>query len=90
MDAEPIPKNRPGRCRLTLTINGLHYAVHPIPSQAGDVSRAFRLTRTGNVYDVAQTAHGPTCDCPDFIFRRESLDPRGCLHIRAMLAVGML
>jgi hypothetical protein len=90
MEAEHTPTNRPGRCRLTLTINGLHYAVRPIASQADDVSRAFRLSRKCDVYDVAQTVHGPTCDCPDFIFRRDGLDPRGCLHIRAMRAVGML
>ena len=58
--------------------------------QADDVPRAFRLSRKGDVYDVAQTVHGPTCDCPDFIFRRDGLDPLGCLHIRAMRAVGML
>ena len=54
------------------------------------MSRAFRLTRKGDIYDVAQTVHGPVCDCPDFIFRRDGLDPRGCLHIRAMRAVGIL
>ena len=90
MDAEQTPRNRPGLCRLTLTINGRHYAVRPIASQADDVPRAFRLSRKGDVYDVAQTVHGPTCDCPDFIFRRDGLDPLGRLHIRAMRAVGML
>jgi hypothetical protein len=90
MDAEQTPRNRPGLCRLTLTINGRHYTVRPIASQADDVPRAFRLSRKSDVYDVAQTAHGPTCDCPDFIFRRDGLDPLGCLHIRAMRAVGML
>jgi hypothetical protein len=90
MDTEPTPRNRPGRCRLTLTINGLHCTVRPIATQADDVSRAFRLSRKDDLYDVAQTVHGPICDCPDFIFRREGLDVRGCLHIRAMRAVGML
>ena len=90
MDAEDTPRHRPGRCRLTLTINGLHYAVRPITSQADDVSRAFRLSRKGDVYDVALTLHGPVCDCPDFIFRRDGRDPRGCLHVRAMSAVGLL
>ncbi len=90
MDADPLPRQRPGRCRLTLTINGLHYAVRPIAFQADDMTRAFRLSRKLDVYDVAQTIHGPTCDCPDFIFRRDGLDPRGCLHIRAMRAVGLL
>jgi hypothetical protein len=90
MDADDPPRSRPGRCRLTLTINGRHYAVRPIASQADDVTRAFRLSRKCDVFDVAQTVHGPTCGCPDFIFRRDRLDARGCLHIRAMRAFGML
>src|SRR3954447_7403286 len=90
MDTDHVPTNRPGRCRLTLTINGLHYAVRPIVSQDDAVSRAFRLSRNEDVFDVARTVHGVVCDCYDFIFRRDGLDPRGCLHIRAMLAVGLL
>ncbi len=27
------------------------------------------------------------CDCPDFIFRRDGIDPRGCLHIQAVKAL---
>ena len=37
--------------------------------------RAFRLTRKDDIFDVAQTIHGAVCDCPDFIFRRDGLDP---------------
>lgn len=90
MDTNRPPTNRPGRCRLTLTINGLHYTVRPIVSQDEAVSRAFRLSRNEDVFDVARTVHGMVCDCPDFVFPRDGLDPRGCLHIRAMLAVGLL
>ena len=88
--ADHPPTNRPGRCRLTLAINQLHYAVRPIASQDDTMTRAFRLSRKDVVIDVAQTIHGPVCDCPDFIFRRDGLDPRGCLHIRAMRTVGLL
>ena len=49
-----------------------------------------RPGRKGDIYDVTQTVHGPVCDCPDYIFRRDGLDPHGCLHIRAMRAVGIL
>ncbi len=90
MDAEHLPSQRPGRCRLTLTINGLHYGVRRIASEDDAVPRAFRLTRKHDIFDVAQTVHGPVCDCPDFIFRRDGRDPNGCLHIRAMRAVGIL
>ena len=48
MDAEQTPKHRPGRCRLTLTINGLHYAVRPIVSQA-DVAKHASDEKTGDV-----------------------------------------
>ena len=54
------------------------------------MTRAFRLSRKCDVFDVAQTVHGPTCGCPDFIFRRDGLDARCCLHIWAMRAFGML
>jgi len=83
-----------GRCRLTLTINGVHFCVRPIRSEDDQIHRAFRLRRkpfqSGIIFDVAETVQGATCDCPDFVFRREGLDPRVCLHIRAMRAVGLL
>jgi len=87
------PEQR-GRCRLTLTINGVHFSVRPIRSEDDQVQRAFRLRRKpfrfGVIYDVAETVHGTVCDCPDFVFRRDGLDPRGCIHIRAMRAGGLL
>ncbi len=89
-DPARAPTRGPGRCRLTLTINGLHYAVRPIASQDDAVSRAFRLTLKADIFDVAQIVHGPTCDCPDFIFRRDGLDPDGCKHVQALVAAGMV
>ena len=67
----------------------------PIQSQDDqEVHRAFRLRRpslsSGIIFDVAETVHGATCDGPDFVFRRDGLDPPGRLHIRAMRAVGLL
>jgi hypothetical protein len=90
MDKNHSPASRPGRCWQTLTINGLHYVVRPVVSQDDAASRAFRLSRNGEIFDAARTIHGLVCDCPDFVFRRNGRDPRGCLHIRAMLAVGLL
>ena len=87
------PEQR-GRCRLTLSINGINFSVRPIRSEDDQIHRAFRLRRkpfhSDVIFDVAETVHGATCDCPDFVFRRDGLDPRGCLHIRAMRAVGLL
>ncbi len=91
MSGEPEKRRN---CRLTLTIDGVHFSVRPIQSEDDQIHRAFRLRRkpfrSGVIFDVAETVHGAVCDCPDFVFRRDGLDPRGCLHIRAMRAVGLL
>jgi len=53
------------------------YAVRPIPAPAlGPVARAFRLRKSGtaDVYDIAETPGGPTCDCGDQTFRHEGND----------------
>jgi hypothetical protein len=87
---KPRKRARPthGTCRLTMTINGTHYGVRP---NAGGACAAFRLKKgDGTMYDVARTEHGPTCDCPDFIFHRDGLDEAGCKHIKAMVACGLL
>ncbi len=90
MSGEPEKRRN---CRLTLTIDGVHFSVRPIQSEDDQIHRAFRLRRkpfrSGVIFDVAETVHGAVCDCPDFVFRRDGLDPRGCLHIRAMRAVGL-
>ncbi len=77
-----------GTCRLTLHINGTPYGVRPVDSPDG---RAFRLRKPdGTAYDVAETAYGPTCDCPDFTFNRDGIDPDGCKHIRALAALTLI
>ncbi|AGA26481.1 hypothetical protein [Singulisphaera acidiphila] len=80
-----------GKCRLTLNINGATYRVHPIPADAFAAIKAYRLRKgDGSNYDVALTVHGPECDCPDYTFNRDGIDPAGCKHIKALLAVGLL
>lgn len=80
-----------GTCRLTLTVNGTAYRVRPIPADAFAALQAFRLKKfDGTTYDVALTVHGLTCDCPDFAFHRDGIDPAGCKHIKAMVACGLL
>ncbi len=91
-----LPRRRiigPARadCRLTMEINGVDYGVEPNPPRSLAVARAYRLRkRDGTAYDVAQTDFGLTCDCPDFIFHRDGLDPDGCKHIKALVAYGLL
>ena len=80
-----------GVARLTLHINGTPYGVKRIPTDPDAALEAFRLRKSdGITYFVARTEHGPTCDCPDWTFRRDGLDPRGCKHILALTAVGLM
>lgn len=95
---EPCParqdKGKPAdTCRLVLTIRGTEYLVRGIPAAAfGATTRAFQLRKAGTatVHHVAETIHGPICDCPDFIFRHDGIDPKGCKHIRALRALGLI
>jgi hypothetical protein len=80
-----------GTCRLTLMINGTSYVVRPIQADDSAALKAFRLKKPDRtVYDVAQTTHGLVCDCPDFVFHHDGLDPAGCKHIKALVACGVL
>jgi hypothetical protein len=79
------------RIRLDLTIDRTIYALERVACHPAIAARAFRLTKgDGIAYDVAQTAFGPQCDCPDFIFRRDGLDPEGCKHVRALVDSGLI
>src|SRR5829696_1726580 len=81
-----------GLCGLVLLINGTRYGVRPLPTDGFEDIRAFRLVKRsakGEVYDVAETIHGHTCDCPDFTFNRDGRDPSGCKHIKAAVACGL-
>ncbi len=79
------------RSHLFLTINQTVYAVHVLPCDPPAVGNAFRLNKAdGTLYDVAQTRYGPQCDCPDFIFRRDGIDPSGCKHVKALVAQGLI
>jgi hypothetical protein len=76
---------------VTLVINGVEYVARPLPSAEPAAQRLFRLRKAdGSVYHVAQHAYGAECDCPDFIFHRDGMDPTGCKHIKALAACGMI
>jgi hypothetical protein len=79
---------RPDVCRLTLTIRGESYTARPIANPDG---RAFRLRHqaTGKAYDVAEGEHGPTCDCPDAVYRHDGTGT-SCKHLRAMSALNLI
>jgi hypothetical protein len=76
---------------LSLFINGTAYNVLSLPADMASTIRAFRLRKfDGTEYDIAQTQDGITCDCPDFTFNREGIDPAGCKHIKALVACGLI
>jgi hypothetical protein len=70
-----------------LAINGVEYAVHPL---TGDLSGptippvGYHLVnrKSGRWYDV--NADLADCTCPDFVFRRAQIDPKGCKHCAAL------
>ena len=84
--AKPRPVDA---CRLTIHIRDVAYSVKPVTSEDG---RAWRLrnAENGKVYDVAETEHGPTCDCGDFEYRHNGIDAVGCKHVRALRAVRLI
>ncbi|MGP0069153.1 MAG: hypothetical protein ACLQGP_36830 [Isosphaeraceae bacterium] len=80
-----------GTARLTLFVNGTAYNVRPIACDPAAAIQAFRLRKAdGTVYHIASTRDGHLCDCPDFVFHRDGIDPAGCKHIKAMVAVSLL
>lgn len=88
----PRRRVRPARgtCRVVVAINGVEYVARPLPSRHA-AQRVFRLRKAdGSSYHVSQHAYGLECDCPDFIFHRDGLDPTGCKHIKALAACGMI
>jgi hypothetical protein len=83
------PKGR--TAQLYLTIDTAPYHVRPVLADPVLARRAFQLTKPdGTRYDVSQTHYGLTCDCPDFIYRRDGIDPLGCKHIRALVSCGLV
>ncbi len=84
------PKGRHAS-QLLLTIDQTLYAVRPLPAASASAERAFLLQKLdGTSYSVENTLGGAHCDCPDFIFRRDGIDPQGCKHIRALVAQGLV
>jgi hypothetical protein len=76
-----------------IEIQGTSYGVEVIPAPAyGPFSRAVRLSKVGTdkVYDVADAPNGATCDCADFIFRRDGKDPHGCKHIKRLRVLRLI
>ena len=85
------PAEPHGVARLMLAINETTYTLRRVPADPSIAVRAFRLRKPdGTTYHVAVTPHGPECDCPDWTFHRDGIDPAGCKHIRALNAVGLL
>ena len=85
------PARSKKRFRILLEIDKTRYVLSRLRCDGGIGRRAFQLLKDdGTIYDVIQTRYGPECDCPDFIFRRDGLDARGCKHIQALVAARMI
>jgi hypothetical protein len=85
---KPARARPPDTCRLTLTIRGVAYSVRPVACPTG---RAWQLRNagTGATYDVAETEHGPECDCADATYRHGD-GGTFCKHIRALSALTLI
>lgn len=86
---------RPGKarladtCRLEVVIRGERYTARPLASEDGPAWR-LRKQSDGSTRDVSSHPHGAECDCADFVFRRDGIDPKGCKHVRALKVLGLL
>lgn len=86
-----MTRHLPRSTRLVLEIAETRYALRAVACAEAIGRTAFRLVKDdGTVYDLVQTKHGAECDCPDFVFRRDGLDPKGCKHVQALVAAGMM
>jgi hypothetical protein len=80
-----------GTCRLFIRIGGVVYGLTRVDRPPSSVEAGWRLSKPdGTTYDVGRTGQGCTCDCPDFAFRRDGLEPEGCKHVKALMTVGLL
>lgn len=91
-----------GKARLSLSVTTLNakgkevpavYTVHfllPHPEVARLAIRLVKLGKPSDAHDVSLGPYGPTCDCGDFHWRRDSKDRGGCKHIASLRAVGLL
>jgi hypothetical protein len=87
----PPRVSRARRTHLFLIINETVYGLRALECDPAVAVRAFRLDKAdGTRYDITQTPFGPQCDCPDFVFRRDGLDPNGCKHVQALVAHGLI
>jgi hypothetical protein len=91
---KPGSSGKPSKLAVSLALSIDHqvYTLDPLRSEDTEITRGWRLTAksSGNVYDVAQTAQGITCDCPDQAYRHEGRDDIGCKHIQALRLMGLL
>jgi hypothetical protein len=84
----PKPKDAGGTQReftLVLLIDDTAYVLGVIPDAGYSLKKG-----DGTAYQVTKGEWGPCCDCPDWCYKREGLDPNGCKHVRALKHYGMI
>ena len=93
MNPSPCPQARPSRPRggAAVVIHQRQGVSRGPAARGRPAIKAFRLRKfDGTEYDIAQTREGITCDCPDFTFNRDGIDPEGCKHVKALVACGLI
>jgi len=85
----PVRAPVSGIARLVILINGKTYLLRRFVS----VWRLNLMAEDGTIsdsYDVTQDGPDVRCTCADFEWCRDGLDSRGCKHVCALRAVGLL
>jgi hypothetical protein len=76
-------------CSLTLRIGPVEYRLSPVSRPSGRAWRLRRVDGKGTCV-VAETMTGATCTCEDQTFRHSGPGDRGCKHVRAARALGLI
>ena len=82
---EMLPAGLPGLVRINGKVYALAYNV-TLPETGSPVVHGYRLTccETYKAYDVP--ADVSTCDCPDWTFRRNTVEHPRCKHQLSILS----
>jgi hypothetical protein len=62
----------------------------PINHLGDRTPTSYTVSAEANPDPTRTCAGGLACDCPDFMFRHAGTGSKGCKHIRAALAVGLV
>lgn len=82
-----------GVVRLYVEINDEMYRACPLPVPGdGDPAKLYsvRKLESGDVYHVSQHKAECRCTCPDYVYRCDGKDPKGCKPVAGLVAAGLI